>query len=182
MTGKENTNTEERIVKCPVDRCGSENLARGIHLHIRQSEGNGHGEHGEIPEGINLSNLETVGRKDVETEYPQDREEDNIPRLCPYCNRTFQGERGIKLHLQHIDGKENHPEGISEGYHEKQFPQVSLDKDGNVIEYSNEHLQQENPDCTVPIVRAYKLIGALLAEDKLEAAVVARETLLNGQE
>jgi len=77
---------DERTVRCPVDGCDAEKLARGIHLHVRQSSGDGHGPQGEVPDSINFENLDTVGEQTVEMDYPEERNNEKEARLCPYCS------------------------------------------------------------------------------------------------
>lgn len=127
----------EPIVRCPVEGCGAEKLSRGMHLHVLRSVGDGHGEQGEYPEGIDLENLEVVGRKEVNVDYPQERETESVARLCPYCERPFKGKNGVLIHLGQMSGRKDHPSNASEVHEPTDFPVVKLDEDENVIAVVN---------------------------------------------
>jgi hypothetical protein len=127
----------EPIVRCPVEGCGAEKLSRGMHLHVLRSVGDGHGEQGEYPEGIDLENLEVVGRKEVNVDYPEEREAESVARLCPYCERPFKGKNGVLIHLGQMAGRKDHPQNASEVHEPTDFPVVKLDEDENVIAVVN---------------------------------------------
>jgi hypothetical protein len=78
-----NHTNDERTVRCPVDGCDATPLARGINLHINRSSGGGHGPAGEVPSDISLDNLETVGEREVEMDYPEERDNETHARLSP---------------------------------------------------------------------------------------------------
>ena len=132
MGTTKHTNSE-KVVKCPVEGCDHEGLSRGIHLHVRQSSGNGHGEHGDTPENLDFDNLETVGEKSVEMDYPDERTEEESARLCPYCGNAFKGFRGIKIHLGQKHGKGVHPDDATD-IEKSDCPIARVDEDMNVIE------------------------------------------------
>lgn len=136
MGTKKNSNPED-IVKCPVEGCDHEGLSRGMHLHIRQSSGNGHGPHGDVPEHLDLSTLEKVGEQDVDIDYPETREIENVARLCPYCGRAFRGYQGVKIHLGQKKGQGVHPEDANET-EKSETPIAHVDEDMNVIELVEE--------------------------------------------
>ena len=127
----------EPIVRCPVEGCGAEKLSRGMHLHVLRSVGDGHGEQGAYPEGIDLENLEVVGRKEVNVDYPEEREAESVARLCPYCERPFKGKNGVLIHLGQMAGRKDHPQNASEVHEPTDFPVVKLDEDENVIAVVN---------------------------------------------
>ena len=127
----------EPIVRCPVEGCGAEKLSRGMHLHVLRSVGDGHGAQGEYPEGIDLENLEVVGRKEVNVDYPEEREAESVARLCPYCERPFKGKNGVLIHLGQMAGRKDHPQNASEVHEPTDFPVVKLDEDENVIAVVN---------------------------------------------
>jgi len=131
---KKKHKNDEETVKCPVDGCGKELLARGLHLHVLQTAGSGHGKSGEIPADVNLDNAEVIGAKEVEMEYPEERESENVQRLCPYCERPFRGKQGVMIHLGATAGRKNHPENAAERYNLDDFPIVRVDENENVIE------------------------------------------------
>lgn len=140
----ENTNKKnkhknnERTVRCPVEGCDEEVLSRALHLHINRKSGNGHGETGTIPEDINLDDAEEVGTAEVEMEYPESRESEEVQRLCPYCERPFQGKTGVMIHLGALSGKKNHPKDAAERHEMNDFPVVRVDENQNVIEIVEE--------------------------------------------
>jgi hypothetical protein len=123
----------ERVVKCPVEGCDAEKLARGMHLHVLRSVGNGHGEQGEIPEEVSLDDLEEVGTQEVEVNYPAEREVESVARLCPYCGVPFRGKHGVLIHLGQVAGRKNHPPNASRVHEPEDFPVVELDEDENIV-------------------------------------------------
>lgn len=125
---------KERTVRCPVEGCDAEKLARGIHLHIRQSSGNGHGPTGEVPDHIDLDNLETVGSREVEMNYPSERETQDAARLCPYCSKVFKGKRGVLIHLGQKAGQKNHPVETDKLSGEE-APRVEVDRHGDTTSF-----------------------------------------------
>lgn len=134
---KSHTN-EERTVRCPVDGCEEETLARGLHLHILRSDGNGHGPQNDIPDGIDLDDAETVGRKQVEMDYPEHRNPEDVARLCPYCERPFRGKHGVMIHLGQMQGRKNHPENPTEKHDPDDFAIVEVDDKENVTKMVEE--------------------------------------------
>lgn len=127
---------EERTVLCPVDDCDEELLARGAHLHVMRSVGDGHGKQGDIPDHLDFDNLETVGTQEVEMDYPEERDqESDVVRLCPYCEQPFKGAHGVMIHLGQTAGRKNHPEDASDKHELDDFPIVKLDEDENIVEY-----------------------------------------------
>ena len=123
---------DERTVRCPVESCDSTPLARGINLHIMRSSGGGHGPRGEVPDSISLENLETVGAREVEMDYPEERDNEKHARLCPYCSQTFSGVQGLMIHLGQTAGRKNHPANPRDRHEPSDFPHVEVDDDGNV--------------------------------------------------
>lgn len=129
---------QERTVKCPVEGCGKEVLSRGLHLHVSRSSGNGHGEQGEVPEDIDLDKAETVGSREVEMEYPEERDSEQVARLCPYCERPYRGKHGVMIHLGQVAGRKNHPEDAPERHEPDDFAIVHVDENENVVEVVEE--------------------------------------------
>ncbi|QGX95837.1 hypothetical protein EI982_14125 [Haloplanus rallus] len=123
----------ERVVRCPVEGCDAEKLARGIHLHILRSSDAAHGDQGEYPDGVTLDNLEEVGRESVDVDYPESRASESVSRRCPYCRQHFSGKNGVLIHLGQLAGRKNHPEGASELHEPEDFAVIRLDEDENVI-------------------------------------------------
>jgi len=124
---------EERTVRCPVEGCDYEGLARSLHLHVRQSSGDGHGPHGDIPEQIDLSSAETVGTQRVEMDYPENRNVENVARQCPFCGMVFNGKHGVMIHIGQTEGKKNHPDDATDQVDADDLPIVELDEDENIV-------------------------------------------------
>jgi len=132
----------ERVVRCPVEGCDAEKLARGMHLHVLRSVGDGHGESGEIPEGVSLDDLEEVGTQEVEVNYPEEREVESVARLCPYCGVPFRGKHGVFIHLGQVAGRKNHPANASEVHVPADFPVVELDEKENILNIVTDTLEE----------------------------------------
>ena len=186
MTGRTKPHrNDERVVKCPVDECDAEVLARGINLHILRSKGNGHGPQGEVPDGISLDHLETVGAREVELNYPEERKVESVARLCPYCGKPFKGKHGVLIHLGQIKGRKNHPHNASKVHQSEDFPIVKLDGNQNVIAVVEEDSPTSSGidphETAVKAEKVYRFIADLIAEDKREEAARARERLLLGR-
>lgn len=124
----------ETTVTCPVEGCESENLSRGIFLHVRQSKGSGHGPQGEIPDTIDLDNLETTGSREVSMDYPDTRQTEQVGRRCPYCEDVFRGKQGVMIHLGRAAGNGPHPENPKEEIDAENLAVVHVDEDGEVVE------------------------------------------------
>lgn len=124
---------EERTVHCPVEGCDATPLARGAHLHVMRSSGDGHGPQGEIPEGMTFDDLETAGTREVSMDYPEHRETERVSRLCPYCKEPFRGKHGVLIHLgQKKD--EQHPRPVPDDLDPESFAIARVDKHDNVID------------------------------------------------
>ena len=124
---------QERVVKCPVEGCDAEKLARGIHPHVRLSSGDGHGPKGEVPEHLDFESLEDAGTKEVELNYPEERAVESVARLCPYCGVPYKGKHGVLIHLGQVAGRKNHPPNASSVHEPEDFPVVELDEDENIV-------------------------------------------------
>jgi len=175
MTDRERHRNDERTVKCPVEGCDAEVLARGINLHVRRSSGNGHGPRGEVPDDVSFDDLETVGSEAVEMDYPEERDTEQVARLCPYCGTPFTGKQGVLIHLGQVAGRKNHPEDAADKHEPENFPRVTVDEQGNVVEMLGEPTTED----TIPISRVYQFIAELQAEGHTEMARKARNHLLN---
>jgi len=176
-----NHRNDERTVRCPVEGCGKEVLARGLHLHVRQSAGDGHGPQGDIPGHISLDNLETVGEQEVEMDYPEERDTENVARLCPYCSQTFVGVQGLMIHLGQTAGRKNHPENPKDRHEPGDFPRVEVDAEGNVqqaVDTATTASAGSHDDAVVPTARVFELIADLVAEGDAQTAHRVRRHLL----
>jgi len=136
---------EERTVECPVEGCDAEPLARALHLHVMQSSNDGHGEQGEIPPEIDLDSAKTAGTREVEMDYPDERESEQVARLCPYCERPFRGKHGVMIHLGQTAGRKDHPEDATKRHDPEDFAIVHVDDNGNVTEVVEEGDQTAMP-------------------------------------
>lgn len=129
---------DEKTVKCPVEGCEEETLSRGLHLHVLRSSGNGHGPQNDMPENLDLDKAEVVGTREVEMNYPEERESEQVARLCPYCERPFRGKHGVMIHLGQTAGRKNHPENPKDLHEPDDFSIVHVDEDDNVVEMVDE--------------------------------------------
>ena len=182
MTDRERHRNDERTVECPVSGCDAEVLARGINLHVRRSTGNGHGKQGAVPEEVSFDDLETVGSEPVEMDYPEERETEQVARLCPYCGTPFTGKQGVLIHLGQVAGRKNHPEDAPERHAPEDFPRVAVDRHENVVgvvdDYPGDSSSSSREEDAVEIEEVYRLVADLLAEGMTEAAARARAQLL----
>ena len=135
---KKKHRNKEKTVKCPVEGCEKEVLSRGLHLHVMRSSSGNHGTQGEIPKNINLEDAEVVGEREVEMEYPEERESEKVARLCPYCERPFRGKHGVMIHLGQVAGRKNHPEDAAKKHEADDFAIVHVDENENVVEVVEE--------------------------------------------
>lgn len=181
MTDRETHRNKERTVRCPVEGCDAEPLARGVHLHVRQTDGNGHGPQGEVPEHVTFDDLETVGSKSVPMVYPTERDTESEERRCPYCGRTFAGIKGVRIHLRQVAGRKGHPEDAGDDLEPADFPrvgEVSEEQDrgdarGRFLPPEDEHLAH-----TILKARVYGYIASLRNDGRDETAQEVRQHLL----
>jgi hypothetical protein len=175
-----NHRNDERTVRCPVEGCDAEKLARGIHLHVRQSAGDGHGPQGDTPDHIDFDNLETVGTESVAMDYPDERDTENVARLCPYCAQPCQGKNGVLIHLGQMEGRQNHPPDAADLHSEEDFPIVEVDERGNIISVADEPVDRRESDSekAVSRQRVYHLIAEFMAHGDTLAAQRVRRHLL----
>ena len=181
MTDHERHRNDERTVRCPVEGCDAEKLARGIHLHIMRSSGGGHGPQNEVPGHINLNDLETVGTQAVEMDYPSERDFEQVARLCPYCSTPYKGTNGVLIHLGQVAGRKNHPEDASAKHTEEDFPKVKVDEAGNitsVVDGEDSPRTDTDKAGVVPVQDIYHLIAELIADGETRTAHRVRRRLL----
>lgn len=174
---------DEREVRCPVDGCDATPLARGINLHVMRSSGGGHGPRGEVPETISFENLETVGEREVEMDYPEERDNEKHARLCPYCSQTFAGIPGLMIHLGQKSGRDNHPENPKERHEPREFPRVEADAEGNIerVCTPSSTPTEEYGAGAIPVARVFRLVADLLAENEVAFAERVRGDLIGVQ-
>jgi hypothetical protein len=177
-----NHRNDERTVRCPVEGCDATPLARGINLHVRRSSGNGHGSQGEIPEGVDFENLESVGTESVEMDYPEERDSEQTARLCPYCERPFNGRNGVLIHLGQVAGRKDHPENAAAELADTEFPAVLVDEHGNITREERNQTDTPRGKREEPIVisakEVYGLIADLLRDGDTHAAHRVRQQIL----
>ena len=137
-SNKINHKNKEKTVRCPVDDCNKEVLSRGLHLHVLRSAGNGHGESMEIPTDVDLDDAEAVGERNVEMEYPEERDSEQVARLCPYCERPFRGKHGVMIHLGQVAGRKDHPKDATDQHEPDDFAIVRVDNNENVVDVVEE--------------------------------------------
>lgn len=172
---------DERTVRCPVEGCDSTPLARGVNLHILRLSGNGHGPRNEVPDHISLDELETVGEREVEMDYPEERENEKHARLCPYCSETFSGLSGLMIHLGQTAGRKNHPENPKERHNPEDFPRVEVDSEGNVetaVDSAEASPADDTDNVAVPKGRVFALLADLVADGEAETAQRVRRALI----
>ena len=171
---------DERTVRCPVEGCEATPLARGINLHVRRTSGDGHGPQGEVPDDISFENLDTVGETEVTMDYPEERDTDRTPRLCPYCASPFSGANGVLIHLGQVAGRKNHPVNAAAEHTEADFPRVEVDRQGNVtaVAESGDSGATDTEKAAVPRQQVYQFIAELLADNEAEMARRVRGGLL----
>ena len=176
-----NHRNDERTVRCPVEGCDATPLARGINLHLNRSNGDGHGPRGEVPDHISTDDLETVGAEAVEMDYPEERDTENVARLCPYCSRPCKGKNGVLIHLGQVAGRKNHPENAAKAHSQEDFPIVEVDEKGNITSVPDEAVSVGDIDPkkgVVPVQQVYQFIAELVADDKRQTARRVRSRLL----
>lgn len=140
------------MVTCPIEGCDEETLARGLFMHIYQtndSKNEGHYPRFEIPPDIDEEEIKVTGEKDVEIDYPDHQELENAYYLDTYTGKAYQGKRGLMVHLGQLAGRDNIPEDVTERHDATDFPVVEVDDDGNITEV----LQWPNTD--VPSLEPY---------------------------
>ncbi|WP_324663617.1 hypothetical protein [Haloarcula sediminis] len=176
---------DERTVRCPVEGCDSTPLARGINLHIMRSSGDGHGPQGEVPDSLSLENLETVGEREVEMDYPDERDNEKHARLCPYCSVTFTGISGLMIHLGQTAGRKNHPANPKDRHEPSDFPRVEVDAEGNVQQVADpreDSTDSRDKAGAVPTARVFRLIADLIADGETRTAHRVRRALLGADD
>jgi hypothetical protein len=182
MTNHQN---DERTVRCPVEGCDATPLARGVNLHVNRSSGGGHGPRGEVPDNISFDNLETVGEREVEMDYPEERDTENHARLCPYCSQTFAGVQGLMIHLGQTAGRKNHPEDPKDRHQPSDFPRVEVDAQGNVlaaVDSAETAPTDDSDNAAVPTARVFRLIADLVADGETRTAHRVRRALLGADD
>lgn len=176
-----NHSNDERTVRCPVEGCDKEVLARGLHLHVLKSDGGGHGARNDVPDGLDLAGAKEVGEAEVVMDYPEERETEDSARFCPYCNQIFKGLNGLMIHLGQKAGRDNHPVNPKERHEPGDFPPVEVDPNGNISKSVDDTKVGDGDELksgTVPVRRVLGLVADLMADrEPLMAHRVRRELL-----
>jgi len=180
-----NHSNEERTVRCPVEGCDATPLARGINLHLNRTSGDGHGPRGDVPDHISTENLETVGERKVEMDYPDERDTEQHARLCPYCNQTFAGVQGLKIHLGQTAGRKNHPMNPKDRHEPRDFPRVEVSSKGNIqsaVDTPDGEQTENTEKDAIPTARVFRLVAELIADGETRTAHRVRRALLGADD
>jgi hypothetical protein len=128
---------EENKVRCPVEGCDKEVLARGLFMHIFQTddpEGEGHYPRYQVPPDIDQEKIKITGKEEVEMDYPDEQSLDEAYYLDTYTGKAYKGKRGLMVHLGQKAGRDNIPSDVTKRHSAEDFPLVKIDDDGNVTE------------------------------------------------
>lgn len=131
-----NRNETEKV-KCPVEDCNEEVVKRGLFMHIFQTddaEGEGHYSRYTIPDDIDPEDIKVTGKEEVEIDYPEEQDLENLYYLDTYTGKAYEGKRGLMIHLSHSSGKNNIPSDVTERHDADDFPIVDVDTFGNITE------------------------------------------------
>lgn len=130
------TNSED-MVECPVEGCNEEVLARGLYMHLFQTDdppGEAHYPRYEEPPYLDMEDLKITGETDVTMDFPENIELDDTYYLDTYTGQAYQGKRGLMIHLGQTAGRNNIPEDVTERHDAQDFPIVDIDDDGNITD------------------------------------------------
>ena len=121
-------NKSKQEKDCPY--CGKSYSSQGIHTHVQQSKGNGHGPHGEVPEDFDVDSLKPSNKK-PRGGVTHSRAETSTRHLylCNWCNELCKGERGYKIHLGKSRDDPLHPEDAS--IEDEQYTLIPADDEWN---------------------------------------------------
>lgn len=134
---------DEKVVRCPATypdgrQCEKETLSRSLHLHVLRKDDEAHGPQGDIPPNLDLKNAEVVGTREVEVDYPEERNNEDVARQCPYCHQVFRGKQGLEIHFGQVVGRKNHPKDRDEFPDATECPIVRVDEKGNITDVVQE--------------------------------------------
>jgi len=132
-----NEDSKEDMVECPIGGCDTETLARGLYMHIFQTddpEEESHYPRGEVPSHIDEEEIKVTGKKEVELDYPDEQDLEDARYLDTYTGKAYKGKRGLMVHLGQLAGKNNIPEDVTERHDATDFPIVETDKNGNITD------------------------------------------------
>ena len=173
-------NDDEQKVRCPIEGCDREVSARGLYLHVRQTDGDGHGPTGEVPDGVDLDTAVTVGQQEGK-DAPDGLDDEVYARLCPHCTQICGDLEELRRHLDQNAGWKNHPENANVQYAPEDFPRVVLDSAGDLERV----VATTPPDPAdilgkgaVPLARVFELIADLTTDGEKRTAHRVRRALL----
>lgn len=142
----------EDEVQCPIEGCEEQPTARGLHMHIFHTDdpdGQGHYPRFSVPPDFDPDDIEVVGKREVTMDYPDSVELEDTEYLDTYTGKSYQGKRGLMIHLGQMEGKENIPEDVTDRHDADDFPIVETDENGNITKVHRE------PRGTVPPLEPY---------------------------
>lgn len=112
--------------------CGESYTNQGLHSHIRQSKGDGHGAYGEVPDSFNPEEVKPVKNPpNYKMRRSNSEKATTHIYLCNWCNELCKGERGYKIHLGMIKGSPLHPDDAS--IEDEQYKLIPSDDDWNPL-------------------------------------------------
>ena len=103
-------------------------------MHIYQTDGKGHGTREVVPDTIDIEDITIDGSSSDATDFSDKQAIENARRLDTYTGRTFDGVRGIMIHLGQKAGENNIPEDVTDIHDGQDFPIVKVDDFGNIVE------------------------------------------------
>lgn len=128
---------EKETVDCPVENCSQKPLARGLFMHIYQTDdppGEGHWPRYEVPPDLNVDEVKMTSKREAEADYPEIQDIDEIYYLDTYTGKAYRGKRGLMIHLGQRAGKDNIPDDVTDRHEADEFPIVDVDDNGNITE------------------------------------------------
>jgi hypothetical protein len=93
------------LKQCPY--CGEEVVSRGLYLHVRNTEGGGHGEAGTVPKTFDPDEIEVT--RYAPSGDNEGKFEGKAIR-CKHCSQVFSDFTDAVLHLKQAEGSGDHPE------------------------------------------------------------------------
>lgn len=151
MTQTKSHTNKETVRKCPY--CEEEVLSRGLHAHVFNTEGSGHGPRDSTPDNFEVKDAEIVGTRSVTMVNPTEYNVEHRRYVCDYCNNSFRGKLGMKIHLGRKAGKDEvHPEDADERDPES-FESYPATESGEILvetEEEAEDLEIDDPILVSP--------------------------------
>lgn len=128
-------------------------------MHVRNTDGNGHGPYGEVPDEFNVQDAPIVGQEQESQSFQQTvKEAPNRILLCNYCGKGLRGERGLSIHLGKSKGDEKHPASasISDG----NYSRIPADEDYNPLidEDTVERIREKEMEDTQKAMQQFEVV------------------------